>query len=190
MIYLASNSPMRAELLQQINIPFTQVVGDINETLEQGEQAQDYVLRLAKQKAQAGFNNSPQNKPVLGADTIIVLGEQIFEKPKNQRHAAQMLGLLSGKTHQVFTAIALIDAKQIKTKLVISEVTFRSLIGQDISDYWATGEPEGKAAGYAIQGIAAKFVAHIEGSYSAVVGLPLYETDQLISDFLGCTSGR
>ncbi len=189
MIYLASNSSGRAELLQQINIPFTLVVGDINETLQQGEQAQDYVLRLATQKAQAGFNNSPQNKPVLGADTIIVLGQQVFEKPKNQRHAAQMLGLLSGKTHQVFTAIALIDAKQIKTKLVISEVTFRSLSKQDITDYWATGEPHDKAAGYAIQGIAAKFVTHIAGSYSAIVGLPLYETDQLIIAFLGSTNG-
>lgn len=188
MIYLASNSLRRSELLQQINIPFTQVAGDINETLQEGEQAQDYVLRLAQQKAQAGFNNSKKNKPVLGADTIVVLGEHIFGKPKNQTHATQMLGLLSGKTHQVFTAIALIDANKINTKLVISEVTFRSLSEQDITDYWATGESKDKAAGYAIQCIAAKFVTHIVGSYSAIVGLPLYETDQLISSFLGSKS--
>lgn len=183
MIYLASNSPRRAELLQQINIPFSRVNGDIDEIRQQAESPENYVLRLALQKAQTGFQNSRQDLPVLGADTIVVIDQEILEKPRDKEHAKKMLAMLSGRTHQVFTAIALVNDCLLKTQLVKTDVTFKVLNEQDIEQYWLTGEPTDKAAGYGIQGVAGKFVAHIDGSYSAVVGLPLYETDQLIKEF-------
>lgn len=184
LIYLASNSPRRAELLSQINVSFTRVKADIEEVLQVGESAEQYVIRLALQKAQAGFLNSPQDRPVLGADTVVVSQHDILEKPHNQQHAHQMMLKLSGTTHQVFTAITLIDDKQRKHCLVKTAVTFKSLTPQEISDYWLTDEPLDKAGGYGIQGVGGKFVTNISGSYSAVVGLPLYETDQLIKEFL------
>jgi septum formation protein len=182
-IYLASNSPRRKELLQQIGVSFTHVQASIEENVQAGENAERYVKRLALAKAHAGFVNSAQDKPVLGADTIVVSQQKIFEKPLNQQHARQMLQLLSGRTHQVFTAIALVDALHSKTVLVTTEVTFKTLTDQEIDDYWLSGEPQDKAAGYGIQGIAGKFVTDISGSYSAVVGLPLYETAELIKQF-------
>ncbi|WP_354624399.1 Maf family protein [Psychromonas sp. MME2] len=183
MIYLASNSPRRAELLQQINVPFKRVKGDIEEQRANSETTENYVLRLALQKAQAGFNNSDQTRPVLGADTIVVVDHEILEKPQNQAHAMSMLQLLSGRTHQVFTAIAIVSRETFKTQLVKTDVTFKLLTEQEMEAYWLTGEPIDKAGGYGIQGYAGKFVSHINGSYSAVVGLPLYETDQLINEF-------
>ena len=182
-IHLASNSPRRQELLQQIGVSFTHVQAEIEEKVQVGENAEHYVKRLALAKAHAGFANSNQDKPVLGADTIVVSGQHIFEKPLNQEHAKQMLRLLSGRTHQVLTAIALIDGIQSKTSLVRTAVSFKTLTDQEIDDYWLSGEPQDKAAGYGIQGIAGKFVTNISGSYSAVVGLPLYETAELIKKF-------
>lgn len=184
MIYLASNSPRRAELLQQIKIPFTRINGDVEEEMAEGESAATYVLRLALQKAQAGFSNSAKDMPVLGADTVVVIDNQILEKPRNQAHAKNMLQQLSGRTHQVFTAIAMVNQDSFKTQLVKTDVTFKVLTEQEITEYWLTGEPIDKAGSYGIQGAAGKFVAHLSGSYSAVVGLPLYETDQLINEFL------
>jgi septum formation protein len=183
MIYLASNSPRRAELLEQIGVPFAVISTSIKEERGEGESAESYVLRLALEKAQAGFNKSEQRKAVLGADTIIVIDRQILEKPADQNDAKKMLRLLSGRTHQVFTAIAMVDGQLTKTQLVKTEVSFKELTELEIDDYWSTGEPKDKAAGYAIQGIAGKFVTNINGSYSAVVGLPLYETEQLIKEF-------
>lgn len=183
MIYLASNSPRRAELLQQINIPFGKVNGDIEEKRQDAESPENYVLRLALEKAQTGFKNSQQDKPTLGADTIVVIDQEILEKPRDKAHAKKMLSRLSGRTHQVFTAIALVNDCLLKTQLVKTDVTFKVINEQEIETYWLTGEPLDKAAGYGIQGYAGKFVAHINGSYSAVVGLPLYETDQLIKEF-------
>ncbi|MCP4326797.1 MAG: septum formation inhibitor Maf [Alteromonadales bacterium] len=183
-IYLASNSPRRAELLSQIGVSFTRVKADIEECLQDGESATHYVSRLAEQKAQAGFLNSPQDRPVLGADTIVVCDHNILEKPRDQLHALEMMLQLSGSTHQVFTAIALVDKLQTKQVLVKTSVTFKMLTEQEITDYWLTDEPLDKAGGYGIQGIGGKFVTHINGSYSAVVGLPLYETDQLIKKFI------
>lgn len=183
-IYLASNSPRRAQLLTQIGVSFQCVKADIKECLQQGELAEQYVKRLATQKAQAGFLNSYQNKPVLGADTIVVIDGSILEKPRDKIHALEMMLKLSGSTHQVFTAIALVNKHKTKQVMVKTEVTFKVLTKQEISDYWHTGEPNDKAGGYGIQGIAAKFITHINGSYSAVVGLPLYETDMLIKEFL------
>lgn len=183
-IYLASNSPRRAELLEQINIPFSKVNASIVEQQLEGETATDYVLRLALQKAQAGFANSPKDRPTLGADTIVVIDNQILEKPLDRLHAKKMLEQLSATTHQVFTAIALVNHALAETVLVKTEVTFKALSELEIENYWLTGEPLDKAGGYGIQGVAGKFVTHINGSYSAVVGLPLYETQRLIQPFL------
>ena len=188
MIYLASNSPRRAELLGQIAVPFSLVNASIEEKREAGESAENYVLRLALEKAQAGFANSDRSRPVLGADTIVVVDDQILEKPVDRSHAKEMLQLLSGRIHQVFTAIALVDSHSAKTQLVKTDVSFKVLTEQEIDEYWLTGEPLDKAAGYAIQGVAGKFVTNICGSYSAVVGLPLYETEQLIKEFKGIES--
>ena len=183
-IYLASNSPRRKELLQQIGVSFTHVQAAVEEKVLPDENADHYVKRLALAKAQAGFANSGQDKPVLGADTIIVSRQKILEKPLNQNHAKQMLQLLSGRTHQVLTAIALFDGVHSQTSLVKTAVSFKTLTDQEINDYWLTGEPQDKAAGYGIQGVAGKFVTNISGSYSAVVGLPLYETAELIKQFM------
>jgi septum formation protein len=183
-IYLASNSPRRAELLTQIGVSFIRVNANIEECLQEGESAVQYVSRLSIQKAQAGFLNSHQNRPVLGADTIVVIGGDILEKPRNQEHAREMMLMLSGETHQVFTAIALVNENKEKQILVKTSVSFKVLTEQDIKDYWETGEPLDKAGGYGIQGIGGKFVTHINGSYSAVVGLPLYETNELIKNFI------
>lgn len=182
-LYLASNSPRRAELLTQIGVLFTRVKADIEECLQADESAEQYVSRLAMQKAQAGFLNSAQDRPVLGADTIVVSDQHILEKPRDKIHARDMMLMLSGSTHQVFTAIALVNKHKAKQIIVKTAVTFKVLTDQEISDYWQTGEPADKAGGYGIQGVGGKFVTHISGSYSAVVGLPLYETDQLIKEF-------
>lgn len=182
MIYLASHSPRRKELLEQIAVPFSLLNVAIAEEKQAGELPEQYVLRLALEKAQAGFAISKQDKPVLGADTIVVIDQHILEKPKNQLDAQKMLQLLSGRTHHVFTAIALVNGAFSKTRLVKTAVTFKRLTEQEINDYWLTGEPLDKAAGYGIQGVAGKFVTNINGSYSAVVGLPLYETELLIKE--------
>ena len=187
MIYLASNSPRRSELLQQIDISFTRVCGEIDEIRYSNESATDYVARLALEKAQQGLLNVLKNKsaalPVLGADTIVVLSNHIFEKPKNQQDALEMMQLLSGKTHQVYTAVALVSEQKVASILVASKVTFKTLSEDEISLYWKSEEPKGKAGGYAIQGLGATFITHLSGSYSGVVGLPLFETAQLITDF-------
>jgi septum formation protein len=183
MLYLASNSPRRAELLTQIGISFSRVNAAIEEKIKPDESAENYVLRLALEKAQAGFANSDQTKLVLGADTIVVIDQLVLEKPHDQFAAKKMLQLLSGRRHQVFTAIAVVGSRTTKTQLVKTDVSFKVLTDQEIEAYWLTGEPLDKAGGYAIQGIAGKFITNINGSYSAVVGLPLYETELLIKEF-------
>ncbi|MFT6984546.1 MAG: septum formation protein [Psychromonas sp.] len=185
MIYLASNSPRRAQLLKQIEIEFTVLNTSIEEQIKEDESPENYVLRLAREKASAGFASSAKDRPVLGADTVVIIDRQILEKPSDQNHAKKMLQLLSGRTHQVFTAIALLDSASSKTQLVKTDVSFKVLNEQEIAEYWLSGEPLDKAGGYGIQGIAGKFITNISGSYSAVVGLPLYETDLLIKDFIG-----
>jgi len=184
-IFLASSSPRRGELLAQINVNYQRIDAAIDECLQVGESSEQYVQRLALEKALAGLKNTNQKGLVLGADTIVVYQQQVLEKPKDQQHAQQMLALLSGRTHQVFTAVALVSSTQQQIKLVKTEVSFKELSEQEISDYWETGEPLDKAGGYGIQGIAGQFVTHISGSYSAVVGLPLYETMQLIKSAKG-----
>lgn len=180
-IYLASKSPRRRALLAQLGVDFEPVEGEIDETPFDNESAQDYVLRLARAKAQAGWENSPKDAAVLGSDTIVVFNNQLLGKPKDQADAIKMLSLLSGQTHQVMTAIHLKSSTQSLSDIVISDVVFAEISEQQIIEYWQTGEPQDKAGSYAIQGIAGQYVKKINGSYSAIVGLPLYETKQLLN---------
>ena len=182
-LYLASASPRRRELLSQLGITFERLVTDVEEQRQPGETAEGYVRRLAHDKAKAGVTLSRQDLPVLGADTIVVLNGEVLEKPHDAAHASAMLSKLSGKTHQVMTAIALADRQQLLDCLVVTEVTFRNLTAHDINEYIATGEPMDKAGAYGIQGKGGNFVRKINGSYHAVVGLPLVETAELIEQF-------
>ena len=152
-LYLASGSPRRQELLTQLGLAFERVVPGIEEQRRPQESAQQYVVRLAREKAQAGVALAPRDLPVLGADTIVILNGEVLEKPRDGGHAAEMLRMLSGKTHQVMTAVALADKRQTLDCLVVTEVTFRVLSGQDIADYVASGEPLDKAGAYGIQGL-------------------------------------
>jgi septum formation protein len=182
-ITLASGSPRRAELLQQIGVPFLQRPVDLDETPLAGEAPFDYVQRLALAKARAGWQQSlaqGDNLPVLGADTSVVLNNRIMGKPADVEESVAMLEALSGNTHQVLTAISLVNGEQQLSALVSSDVTFRQLDREEILAYWQTGEPTDKAGSYAIQGLGAVFVSQLSGSYSAVVGLPLLETWQLL----------
>lgn len=182
-LYLASGSPRRRELLTQLGLQFERLVTDVEEQRLPGEAAEHYVLRLANDKAQAGVALAAEDLPVLGADTIVVLQGEVLEKPVDAEHAAEMLHKLSGHTHQVMTAVALADRQRQLDCLVMTEVTFRTLSEQDIRDYIATGEPMDKAGAYGIQGFGGNFVRKINGSYHAVVGLPLVETAELYSHF-------
>ena len=189
-LYLASASPRRRELLTLLEIPFQLLRVDVVEQQRPGEDAQAYVTRLANDKALAGVAVAPKDLPVLGADTIVVLNGQILEKPRDEAHAAQMLTALSGQRHQVMTAITLADRQTASRALVITEVTFRSLSAQDITQYIASGEPMDKAGAYGIQGLGGCFVRTITGSYHAVVGLPLVETQELYHQFTALREAR
>ncbi len=182
-IYLASASPRRRQLLEQIGIECEQIHADIDETPLENESAADYVQRLAFEKTQAiVFKLKNPCLPVLGADTAVICEEQILGKPQDVSHAFEMLKHLSNKTHQVMTAITLYSPiKNISfNTLQISEVTFDLLSDQQINAYIATNEPFDKAGGYGIQGFAATFIKEIKGSYSGVMGLPLFETSELL----------
>ena len=182
-LYLASGSPRRRELLTVLELAFERLVTDVAEQKQPDEAPADYVLRLACDKALAGVAVAPQDLPVLGADTIVVLDGQVLEKPRDEAHAAQMLTALSGRQHQVMTAIALADRQMHRSTLVVTDVTFRSLSADDIQHYILSGEPMDKAGAYGIQGKGGCFVREIRGSYYAVVGLPLVETQELYSEF-------
>ena len=183
-LYLASQSPRRAELLQQIGVGFEQLPIDTDETALTGEAPQAYVQRVAIAKAQAGLAAVQQQGltplPVLGADTTVTMADQIMGKPRDRDHALAMLGQLSGKTHRVMSAICLCYQQYQEVALSITEVSFREIASEELEQYWHSGEPMGKAGAYAIQGLGAVFVEKIHGSYSAVVGLPLMETQQLL----------
>lgn len=179
-IVLASSSPRRRELLAQLGVRFSLVSTDIDETPLAGEAATDYVQRLALQKARAGLARSNSDLPVLGADTVVVADGEILGKPADFAQFERTMQLLSGRCHQVMTAIALVNSVRQLQQLVCTEVCFRRLNAAEISAYWHSGEPQDKAGGYGIQGLAAKFVQRINGSYTAVVGLPLCETEQLL----------
>lgn len=182
-LYLASGSPRRRELLTQLGLSFERLATEVEEQRHDGETAQQYVRRLAHDKAHAGVAVAAQDLPVLGADTIVVLNNEVLEKPVDKAAAGAMLAKLSGQTHQVMTAVALADRQQTLDCLVITDVTFRALTAEDIASYVASGEPMDKAGAYGIQGLGGNFVRKINGSYHAVVGLPLVETAELFSHF-------
>lgn len=188
-IALASASPRRRELLAQLAVDFVLVKADVDETQLPGELATDYVLRLAISKARAGFQHQTQTGvaalPVLGADTIVVVDGEVLGKPTDLADFLRMMRLLSGRQHQVYTAIALVTGDLVSGERVLSdtvktEVWFSTLTEAQMLDYWRSGEPADKAGGYGIQGLASRFIPKIAGSYFAVVGLPLFETDQLL----------
>jgi len=191
-IYLASRSPRRRELLGHIGVKFHLLLfrnrpgaaPDVDENPQPGEDPRDYVMRLARAKATAGWQRMLERNlppaPVLAADTTVALEGQIYGKPADRADATRMLAALSGKRHEVLTAVALQFHEEVETALSVSEVQFRDLAPEEIQDYVATGEPDDKAGAYAIQGRAALFVAEIRGSQSGIVGLPLYETAQLL----------
>ena len=184
-LYLASGSPRRRELLTQIGVPFTLVSAAIDETPLTHEPAVTYVERLARGKATAGFValGQPSGACVLGADTAVIIDGQILGKPVDQADALAMLMALSGREHEVLTAIALTDGQRCETRYVSSLVRFRQVSVEEATTYWHSGEPQDKAGGYAIQGLGSVFVAGLNGSYSAVVGLPVCETAQLLAQF-------
>lgn len=186
MLILASQSPRRAELLKQIGISFSQMNVDVDESVLNNEVPECYVRRLAEQKSLAGWNKSAKQWPVLGADTVVVVHKQILGKPLDEGDASRMLNLLSDNEHRVLTAVAITypsdSGHRQKSLLVESRVTFGPLSQVKIDAYWQSGEPQDKAGSYAIQGLGGQFVKHINGSYSAVVGLPLYETRQLLNE--------
>lgn len=184
-ILLASASPRRRELLDQIGVQHDVLAVDVDEATRVGEVPEVYVQRLALEKAAAGFlrQTTTPKMPALGADTIVLLGDKILGKPKNQADGYAMLKLLSGETHQVFTAVAMATAEKSLCLLSRSKVSFRTLTDDEIAAYWNSGEPADKAGGYAIQGRAAQFIRKLEGSYTGVMGLPLFETAELLKDF-------
>jgi septum formation protein len=201
-VYLASGSPRRRELLQQIGVSYRLVGSAIDESVRPGEAPVVYVARLAAAKADAGWanadvawantdaransgaaratNREPADAPVLAADTAVVLDGKILGKPADRQDAEGMLRQLSGRTHEVLTAIALRTAGGVESRISRSEVTFRRIAADEAGDYWETGEPGDKAGAYAIQGLAAVFIADLRGSYSGVMGLPLFETAELL----------
>ncbi|WP_340614015.1 Maf family protein [Xenorhabdus thailandensis] len=189
-IYLASGSPRRRELVELLDFNFEILTPQVEEKWHEGESPQQYVTRLAREKAQAGVAIAPHDHPVLGADTIVLLNNCILEKPQNQQHAAQMLNALSGQCHQVMTAVALSNNQHTLSEIVITDVIFRQLSQSEIQEYIATGEPMDKAGAYGIQGKGGCFVRKINGSYHAVVGLPLVETNELITRFLALADGK
>ncbi|EJM84703.1 Maf family protein [Pseudomonas sp. GM60] len=184
-LFLASGSPRRRELLTQIGVPFSAISADIDETPLNHESPSAYVERLARGKAEAGRDTvmSDADFCVLGADTAVVLNGKILGKPVDEADACAMLMMLAGQEHEVLTAIALLDGERCESRVVRSLVRFRPIDLNEAKAYWASGEPRDKAGGYGIQGLGAVFVAGLNGSYSAVVGLPLCETAELLGHF-------
>jgi nucleoside triphosphate pyrophosphatase len=183
-VYLASGSPRRRELLQQIGVPFRVVGAAVDEAVWSGEVPAAYVARLAAAKAELGWerNRDAIDGPVLAADTSVVLDAKILGKPAHREEAEAMLRQLSGRTHEVLTAVALRTVDGLRSRISRSEVTFRRIAAAEARAYWETGEPCDKAGAYAIQGRAAVFIAELRGSYSGVMGLPLFETAELLSE--------
>jgi septum formation protein len=182
-LVLASASPRRSELLQQIGVPFRRQVVETDETARPREAAEDYVRRVALEKARAVRRELGDDEVlVLGADTAVVVGRRLLGKPRDKGHACEMLRSLSGRRHRVLSAVAVVAQRE-AVQLSESAVWFRTLSGAEIEAYWHSGEPHDKAGAYAIQGLGAVFVEHLEGSYSGVMGLPLYQTARLLEEF-------
>jgi len=178
-IVLASASLRRSQLLTQIGVRHECFAADLDEEPLPGEAPADYVQRLARDKARAAPGGRA-DRPVLAADTTVVQDGRIYGKPSNEQECVAMLMALSGRSHEVMTAIALADGASLRAAMNVSRVTFRALDEQECRRYWATGEAAGKAGAYAVQGLAAVFISRIEGSFSCVMGLPLFETAALL----------
>ncbi|MEI8657515.1 Maf family protein [Vibrio sp. Hal054] len=193
-LILSSGSPRRRELLSQLGYKFDMLVPNVEEKRLDGESPVQYVERLSRDKALAGLELAKQNAAnlnvneqdyvVLGSDTIVVQDNRVLEKPQNFSHAKEMLEYLSGTQHQVMTAVTVAAKEKHRSVVVTTDVWFKPLSEQEIEQYWQSGEPCDKAGSYGIQGLGGRFVTRIEGSYHAVVGLPLYETDQLLHEFI------
>ena len=209
-LVLASGSPRRKELLSQLGYEFSVLVTDVEECKHAQETAEEYVKRLSLDKALAALSllkDNPSEKQhvvpssdnvdlgsdaisldseivVLGSDTVVVSQGQVLEKPADFSDSKRMLTQLANERHQVMTAVSVVSAEKQKTEIVITDVWFKPLREKEIEQYWQTGEPCDKAGSYGIQGLGGRFVTRIEGSYYAVVGLPLFETDQLLQEFL------
>jgi septum formation protein len=185
MLYLASQSPRRRQLLGQLGLEFRTLDVDVEEMRGPGEPAEDYVRRVAREKAGAGLLEvvAIPGALVLGADTEVVLDGEVFGKPRDEAHAAAMLRRLSGRRHHVLSSVALVDAAREAQAMVVSEVEFAELGDIEIAAYVATGEPLGKAGAYAIQGRGEAFIRHLSGSFSGVMGLPLQATAAILRDF-------
>ncbi|MCK8072992.1 Maf family protein [Vibrio sp. 1CM23M] len=202
-LVLASGSPRRKELLSQLGYEFSVLVTDVEECKHAQETAEEYVKRLSLDKALAALSllkDNPSERQhvvpssdtvdhdsdivVLGSDTVVVSQEQVLEKPTDFADSKRMLTQLANERHQVMTAVSVVSEEKQRTEIIITDVWFKPLSEKEIEQYWQTGEPCDKAGSYGIQGLGGRFVTRIEGSYYAVVGLPLFETDQLLQEFL------
>ncbi|MDT8399751.1 MAG: Maf family protein [Pseudomonadales bacterium] len=184
LLYLASESPRRRQLLEQLGIRFKVIRQPIDESRQAGEDPESLVRRLAAAKAVGGLRAltmADPKLPVLGADTVVLCEGRLLGKPQNREDGLQMLSRLSGRAHEVMTAVALAWQDRYHVTLATTRVVFRPITAAEMTAYWQTGEPCDKAGGYAIQGLGALFVERLEGSYSGVVGLPLYETANLLA---------
>lgn len=178
-IILASSSPRRQELLQQLGLDFEIYRPDVDEAVHEGETVEHYVERLAREKAQVVLNKYT-DAIVIAADTSLSFAGQIIGKPASKQHAFSIWSMLSGQWHDVYSGICVASSVQILSRVVRTQVELQQLSHAEMEKYWATGEPIGKAGAYAIQGIAAQYIPQIRGSYSNVVGLPLHEIAQLL----------
>lgn len=180
-LLLASRSPRRRELLDRLGVTYIVRPADIDETAAAGESADDYVRRLARQKALLVYGQDPAVAGALAADTTVTLDGRLYGKPADRAEGLAMLRALSGRTHRVLTAVTLAHAGGVDSELSASEVTFAPLDERTIESYWESGEPLDKAGSYAVQGLAAAFIQELKGSYTGIMGLPLYETAALLS---------
>ncbi len=180
---LASQSSRRKELLEQMDISFKSISPNIDETPSVGEKPDKMVIRLSKKKANFILHNFKITEPVIGADTAVVIDQKILGKPKSIKDAIDMLKILSDNVHYVYTAVTIMDKMQTKSALSVSKVHFSNINEKDILNYVETSNPLDKAGSYDIQGLGAVFIKHLEGSYSGVMGLPIYETSILLKNF-------
>lgn len=179
-LHLASSSPRRREILAALGLDFSYCGVDIDETQLPGEIATDMVLRLATAKAHTAFESGDYGVPVLGADTAVVLDERVFGKPESKQDALDMLAMLSGRTHEVLTGVAVVVRGSLESALSRTAVEFREIRPDEAEAYWQSGESAGKAGAYAVQGLGGIFIRAINGSFTGVVGLPVFETAGLL----------
>jgi septum formation protein len=182
-LYLASRSPRRQELLRQVGLRFEILAADVAETRQPGQSPADYAVAMALAKARAARAAAREPLPVLGADTDVVVDDRILGKPATRAEALAMLRALADRAHEVYSGVAVVADGRAETALSVTQVSFGPISEQQAQAYWDTGEPADKAGAYAIQGYGAQFVKEIHGSYSGVVGLPLYETLELLRHF-------